>query len=124
MTINLGEAEDKQWQLFEPKGRVLTLPGASLRFIKKRFRPSEKGFGQQPVERRCTGKQRRGARNEIPVFGIRMGNDVDNPVTKKEMVVPESPLRHLRGYEVRLPSKPMRSRGMTASHVAVVGYWK
>jgi len=75
-------------------------------------------------DRRRTGKQRRGARTEIPVFGIRMGNDVDKPVTKKEVVVPESPLRHLREYKVRLPSKPMRSRGMTASHVAVVDYWK
>jgi hypothetical protein len=25
--------------------------GASFRFIKKRFRPSEKGFGQQPVNK-------------------------------------------------------------------------
>jgi hypothetical protein len=47
--INLGEAEDQQCQLFEPGGRVLALPGASLRFIKKRFRTGEKGFGQQPV---------------------------------------------------------------------------
>jgi len=48
--INLGEAEDQQCQLFEPGGRVLALPGASLRFIKKRFRTREKGFGQQPVD--------------------------------------------------------------------------
>jgi len=75
-------------------------------------------------DRRRTGKQRRGARTEIPVFGIRMGNDVDKPVTKKELVMPEFPLRQLRGYEVRLPSKPMRSRGMAASHVVVVDYWK
>jgi len=27
----------------------LTSPGGSLRFVKKRFRPSEKGFRQQPV---------------------------------------------------------------------------
>jgi hypothetical protein len=47
--INLGEAEEQQCQLFEPEGRVLALPGASLRFIKKRFRTGEKGFGQQPV---------------------------------------------------------------------------
>jgi hypothetical protein len=46
--INLGEAEDKRFQLFEPEGRVLKSPGASLRFIKKRFQTSEKGFGQQP----------------------------------------------------------------------------
>ena len=50
LSTNLGEAEDKRWQLFEPEGRVLTSPGASLRFVKKRFRPSEKGFGQQPVK--------------------------------------------------------------------------
>jgi len=50
LLINLGEAEDKRFQLFEPKGRVLKSPGASLRFIKKRFRQSEKGFGQQPVD--------------------------------------------------------------------------
>lgn len=53
-----------------------------------------------------------------------MGNDVDKPVTKKELVVPELTLRQLRGYEVRLPSKPMRSRGMTASHIMVIDYWK
>jgi hypothetical protein len=47
--INLGEAEDQQCQLFEPRGRVLVLPGTSLRFTKKRFRTGEKGFGQQPV---------------------------------------------------------------------------
>ena len=47
--INLSEAEDKRFQLFEPEGRVLKSPGASLRFIKKRFQASEKGFGQQPV---------------------------------------------------------------------------
>jgi len=48
LRINLGEAEGLRFQLFEPKGRVLKSPGASLRFIRKRFRPSEKGFGQQP----------------------------------------------------------------------------
>jgi hypothetical protein len=42
---NLGEVEDRRCQLFEPSRRVLTSPGASLRFIKKRFRPSEKDFG-------------------------------------------------------------------------------
>jgi hypothetical protein len=47
--INLREAEEQQCQLLEPEGRVLALPGASLRFIKKRFRTGEKGFGQQPV---------------------------------------------------------------------------
>ena len=47
--INLGEAEDKRFQLLEPKRRVLKSPGASLRFIKKRFQTSEKGFGQQAV---------------------------------------------------------------------------
>jgi len=52
LPINLGEAEDQRFQLFEPEGRVLKSPGASLRFIKKRLRQSEKGFlfGQQPVE--------------------------------------------------------------------------
>jgi len=49
LQINLGEAEDQCFQLFEPERRVLKAPGASLRFIKKRFRQSEKGFGQQPV---------------------------------------------------------------------------
>jgi hypothetical protein len=42
--INLGEAEDQRFQLFEPEGRVLTSPGASLRLIKKRFRISQKEF--------------------------------------------------------------------------------
>jgi hypothetical protein len=50
LLINLGETEDKRFQLFEPEGRVLKSPGASLKFIKKRFRQSEKGFGQQPVK--------------------------------------------------------------------------
>ena len=50
LLINLGAAEDQRFQLFEPEGRVLESPGASLRCIKKRFRQSEKGFGQQPVE--------------------------------------------------------------------------
>jgi hypothetical protein len=50
LLIKLGEAEDKRYQLSEPEGRVLISPGASRRFIKKRFRTSEKGFGQQPVE--------------------------------------------------------------------------
>ncbi|RLC07470.1 MAG: hypothetical protein DRH43_11715, partial [Deltaproteobacteria bacterium] len=50
LLTNLGEAEDQRCQLFEPGGRVLTPPVASLRFVKKRFRPSEKGFGQQAAE--------------------------------------------------------------------------
>jgi hypothetical protein len=49
LPINLGAVEDQRFELFEPEGRVFKSPGASLRFIKKRFRPSEKGFGQQPV---------------------------------------------------------------------------
>jgi len=52
--INLGEAEDQQCQLSEPGGRVLALPGASLRFTKKRFRTGEKGFGQQPLKMQRT----------------------------------------------------------------------
>jgi hypothetical protein len=44
---NFGEAEDQPCQLFEPEGRVLTSPGATLRFVKKRFTRSEKRFGQQ-----------------------------------------------------------------------------
>ncbi len=51
LRINLGEAEDQRFELFEPEGRVFKSPGASLRFIKKGFRPSEKGFGQQPVDK-------------------------------------------------------------------------
>jgi hypothetical protein len=50
LLINLGEAEDQRFELLEPKGRVFKSPGASLRFIKKLFRTSEKGFGQQPVK--------------------------------------------------------------------------
>jgi hypothetical protein len=48
--INLGEAKGERCQLSEPAGRVLTSPGASLRLIRKRFRTSEKGFGQQPLK--------------------------------------------------------------------------
>jgi hypothetical protein len=40
--IILGEVEEMRFQLFEPEGRVLESPGRSLRFIKKRFRASEK----------------------------------------------------------------------------------
>jgi len=40
--INLGEVKEKRFQLFEPDGRVLESPGASLGFIKKCFRASEK----------------------------------------------------------------------------------
>jgi hypothetical protein len=39
---NLGEVEEVQFQLSEPEGRALELPGASLGFIKKRFRAGEK----------------------------------------------------------------------------------
>ena len=52
LLINHGEAEEKRLQLFEPKGRVLQSPGASHRFIKKRFGQSEKGFEQQPIRKR------------------------------------------------------------------------
>jgi hypothetical protein len=48
--INLGEAKGERCQLSEPAGRVLTSPGASLRLIRKRFRTSEKDFGQQPLK--------------------------------------------------------------------------
>jgi len=37
LAINLGEVEDKQFQLFEPQklsGRVLKLPVTRLRFVK------------------------------------------------------------------------------------------
>jgi hypothetical protein len=47
--INLGEAEEQQCQLPEPEGRVLALPGASLRFIKKRFRATGKGTWNSPL---------------------------------------------------------------------------
>jgi len=50
LRINLGEAEDRRFELFEPEGRVFKSPEASLRLIKKPFRPSEKGFGQRPVK--------------------------------------------------------------------------
>jgi hypothetical protein len=50
LLINLGEAEDKRHQLLEAEGRILISPGASLTFIKKRFRTRKKGFGQQPLE--------------------------------------------------------------------------
>jgi hypothetical protein len=49
LLIKLGAAEEQLCQLLEPEGQVLALSGASLRFIKKRFGPSEKGFGQQAV---------------------------------------------------------------------------
>ncbi len=48
MLINLGEEEDKRFQLFEPKGRVLKSPGASLRFIKNVFRQAKRDLGNKP----------------------------------------------------------------------------
>jgi hypothetical protein len=63
--IKLGEAEDQRFELFESGGRVFArsassqavtrnhsarLPEPSLRFIKKRFRQSKKGFWEQPVD--------------------------------------------------------------------------
>jgi tetratricopeptide (TPR) repeat protein len=50
--IKLSAGEEQQCQLFEPEGRVLALPGASFRFIKRCFRTREKGFGQQPFNDR------------------------------------------------------------------------
>jgi len=50
LPLNLGAAEDKRFQLFEPEGRVLKSPVASLKFIKKHFGQSEKGFRKQPVK--------------------------------------------------------------------------
>jgi len=49
LCINIGEVKEKRCQLFEPAGRVLASPGTSLRFIKNRFRASEKWLGQHPV---------------------------------------------------------------------------
>jgi hypothetical protein len=40
--MNLGEVKEKRFQLVEPEGRVLELPGTSLGFVKKCFRASEK----------------------------------------------------------------------------------
>ncbi|MHC4474152.1 MAG: hypothetical protein ACYTEL_00805 [Planctomycetota bacterium] len=47
LKINLGEAKEKCFELSEPAGRVFKAPEASLRFIKNRFRLSEKSCGQQ-----------------------------------------------------------------------------
>jgi hypothetical protein len=44
LSINLGEVEDKRFELSEPSGRVFKAPG--MRLDQKRFRQSEKGFGQ------------------------------------------------------------------------------
>jgi hypothetical protein len=54
--MNLGATEDKRYQLFEPEGRVLISPGASLGFIKKRLITGEKGFGKQPIYMQKTYK--------------------------------------------------------------------
>jgi len=48
LSTNLDEAEDKRCQLFEPKGRVLTLPGASLRFVKNGLDQAKRDFGNGP----------------------------------------------------------------------------
>jgi hypothetical protein len=40
--INLGEVKEKRFQPVESENRVLKSPGASLRFIKKRFKAGEK----------------------------------------------------------------------------------
>ena len=49
-SLRINSAEGQQFQLFEPERRVLKSFSASRRFVKKRFRQSEKGFGQQPFK--------------------------------------------------------------------------
>ncbi|OIO27372.1 MAG: hypothetical protein COZ31_00770 [Nitrospirae bacterium CG_4_10_14_3_um_filter_44_29] len=48
LVINLGEVEDKQFQLFEfrkPSERVLKLPATSHRFVKKSLQKAKRLFG-------------------------------------------------------------------------------
>jgi hypothetical protein len=45
LLINLCEAEDQRFQLFEPEGRVLESPGASLRFIKNVLDQAKRDLG-------------------------------------------------------------------------------
>jgi hypothetical protein len=45
LRINLGEAKDQRFQLFEPEGRVLKSPGASLRFIKEFLDQAKRDLG-------------------------------------------------------------------------------
>ena len=56
-----------------PLGRVLTSPGASGRFINKRFRPSEKGFGQQPDKRKAIQVQFKAIRGFKDILPSQVG---------------------------------------------------
>jgi hypothetical protein len=48
LVINLGEAEEKRFQLFEPERQVLETPGANLRFIKKCCRQAKMNLSNNP----------------------------------------------------------------------------
>lgn len=47
LVTNLGEVKDKQFQLFEPGGRVLKLPSPSHRFVKNSLQKAKRMFGRR-----------------------------------------------------------------------------
>jgi len=53
----LGEAKEEQFPLFEPKGRVWELPGASLRMVKKSFQRAKGNLGNRPRSTEAKGQR-------------------------------------------------------------------
>jgi hypothetical protein len=49
LLINLGEVEDKRFELFEPSGRVFKAPGTSLRLIKNVLDKVKRDLGNSPL---------------------------------------------------------------------------
>jgi hypothetical protein len=49
LLINLGEVEDKRFELFEAGGRVFKAPGTSLRWIKNVLDKVKRDLGNSPL---------------------------------------------------------------------------
>jgi hypothetical protein len=49
LLINLGEVEDKRFELSEPSGRVFKAPGTSLRLIKNVLDKVKRDLGNSPL---------------------------------------------------------------------------
>jgi hypothetical protein len=48
LLINLGEVEDKRFELYEPAGRVFKAPGTNLRLIKNVLDKVKRDLGNSP----------------------------------------------------------------------------
>jgi hypothetical protein len=57
LLINLGEVEDKRFELSEPSGRVFKVPGTSLRLIKNVLDKVKGDLGNSPyINDPCVGR--------------------------------------------------------------------